>query len=331
MENVAWFKKYQPQSIDDYVFDTIEQEKTAKKWIENNCIDGNILFCGDAGTGKTALSTILIKALINSNFDLQYIKDRSVKAIDGLQGWLEKQPVKSKKKIIYLEEFDKLSREAIGTLKDGMMEKYQETTTFICTTNHINRIDRAIRTRFTHKWTFGTTSNVDGVIVRLSNILTAEKVQFDAEQLKKFIENNCQIGMRDLINSLQIAVINNAIDFTTIKVEKSEQEQQVIEMTMRIFSYLFTSKDASQKKLCLITPMQSEISTFYSGIIDIIQYNMSIDYIDIYYELYRTINFLPIIKIINKYINDIESKRFLNLHFIAFLHDAMKSIINLNI
>ena len=331
MKNIAWFKKYQPDSIDEYIFDTENQKEITMKWIKNDAIDGNILLCGDAGTGKTALSTVLIKALIKSNFDLKYIKDRSVKVIDGLQGWLEKQPVKSKKKIVYLEEFDKLSREAVGTLKDGMMERYQEHTSFICTTNHINRIDRAIRTRFTYQWIFGTTANITGVTERLKYILKQEEVQFDEEKLQHFVENNCQIGLRDLINNIQIASINNNIDFTTIKAEKSEQEEQIIEMSMKIFSFLFTTKDINQKKLCLVTPLHSEIAPLYSGIIDIIQYNMNIDYVDIYYELYHKINFLPVVKIIDKYLNEVDSKRFLSLQYIAFLHDAMKAVISLNL
>ena len=330
MDNIAWFKKFQPKTIDDYVFDTNKQKQQALKWIEDDSINGNLLLCGDAGTGKTALSTILIQTLIKSPYDLQYIKKRSVESIDKLQNWLEKKPVKSIKKIIYLEEFDRLSREAIATLKDGMMEKYQEHVTFICTTNYLNRIDKAIRTRFTHKWVFGITINSEGVVNRLNKILEEEKIKFDLENLQHFVKNNAKIGLRDLINTLQINSINNTIDFTNIKLEKSEQEQQIIELTLKIFSFLFTSKDIKQKHICMISPMNSEIAPFYSGILDLTQYNLELDYESIYIELDDKINFLPITKLIDKYLNELNLKRLLHIQYISFLYDSMKTIVDIN-
>lgn len=330
MDNIAWFKKFQPKAIEDYVFDTNEQKQQALQWIENNSINGNLLLCGDAGTGKTALSTILIQNLIKSSYDLKYIKKRSVESIDKLQNWLEKKPVKSIKKIIYLEEFDRLSREAIATLKDGMMEKYQEHVTFICTTNYLNRIDKAIRTRFTYKWVFGIAVNSEGVVNRLNQILKEEDIKFSLEDLQHFVKNNAKIGMRDLINTLQINSINGTVDFTNIKLEKSEQEQQIIELTLKIFSFLFTTKDIKQKHICMISPMNSEIAAFYSGILDLTQYNLELDYESIYIELDNKINFLPITKLIDKYLNELNSKRLLHIHYISFLYDSIKTIIDIN-
>jgi len=325
----SWFMKYSPKTLDEYVFSDEQYRSTVKQWLEQKFIPGNLVLFGPAGTGKTALSEILIRGTVFSNSDLHRMQKRSVKSLDEVieNGWFEKSPVKSKKKIFYLEEFDKISSESKGTLKDGLMEKYQEYVTFICTTNYFNRIERALQTRFTFQFNL-TTINVNETFNRLKFILDSEKIRFIPEDLKDFIEKNISIGLRDLINCLHINSNNSNIDFKNIFTQKSEFEEQVVSITYDIIKTLWESNIQERRK-CLFTPTTSKISEHYKNLVNIIQYNQNIDYMNIYLELEKQIHYLPTKLVIDKYINELESKRIGYIQYLAFLFEIMKTIIDI--
>ena len=151
IQNIAWFQKYKPTTIDEYVFPNEEFKSYVEKWLQYNTIDGNVLLYGPAGTGKTALTNILIHTFINDNNDLKVVKDKSTANIDKLHTWCVKEPIKSSKKIIYIEEIDRCHANAFNSLKDGLMEKYQNHVTFVATTNFINLIPHAVQSRFSYK------------------------------------------------------------------------------------------------------------------------------------------------------------------------------------
>lgn len=325
--NIAWFRKYQPKTLDEYVFENDEQKQLIKNWLNNNFIDGNILLAGRAGTGKTAIAEILIRSLIKSQSDIIKIK-KSIEEVKDLETWLQKRPVKSAIKIVYLEEFDKLSRAASDFLKDGLMEKYLEYTSFIATTNYINRVDYAVLTRFTHKLLF-TNNNKSGTLKRLSEILTQENISFDLEQLGLFVEKNISIGMRDLINNLQIHCKNGKIELSSVNLQRSDSESIVIDQTINILTFLQTCSDAHARRLCYINPLHSEIAVQYSTILETIQYNQNIDYTDIFMQLDEKIHFLPIKTLIYRYEKQLDMQRIPHIHYLSFLGEAIKSILDI--
>jgi DNA polymerase III delta prime subunit len=321
----SWFYKYQPKTIDEYVFQDDQMKEKITSWINNETIDGNVLFYGPPGTGKTALCEIIIKNIIKTQGDLNRIRDRSVANIDELYNWLQKRPIKSKIKIVYLEEFDKISRQAMDSLKDGKMEKYQEYVAFICTSNYIRKIDPAIQTRFTHKFNLRST-NVAGVSSRLKQILTQEEIEFNEEELYKFTEKNINIGLRDLINTLHINSFNKKLDLKNVILQNSDQEKTLVEQTLNIIKTILTSSDYNSKRLCFINPLNSDISPFYSSIIDITQYNFNLDYSNVFAQLDEEIHFLPIKVLINKYESELDSKRMPHIHYLAFICEVMECI-----
>jgi len=328
----SWFKKYQPNHISEYVFASEEQKVQALEFINNGFIPGNLILYGPAGVGKTALAEILIRELIKYQSDLQRIIKRSVKSLDELieSGWLTKRPVKSKQKIVYLEEFDKLSPEAKGTLKDGLMEKYQEHVSYICTTNFINRIDHALQTRFTFKFNL-TSINEQGTFIRLKQILDNEQIKYDESMFKIFVKNNLGIGLRDLINTLHVNSINGYIDFEKISIQRSEFEEKVVECTLQILETLAKLDDINNKKLCLFNPINSRISTYYTELIDIIQYHQNIDYASVFLRLNEIYPFLPIKVLINDFLSNLDQKKIPYLHYLAFLTKCMETIIEINL
>lgn len=330
LNSISWFKKHQPKTIDDYVFENEEQKEKVKDWISNEIIPGNVLLYGKAGTGKSSLAHLLLYSIIKNQYDLNQVKDKSVDNIDSLHIWCQKKPVKSKKKIIYIEEIDRCSSAAFNSLKDELMEKYQQHVSFICTTNHLNRIEHAVQTRFTFIFNLNS-SNLAGTYSRLQNILEEEKISYTPEGLKLYVENNIQIGLRDMINGLQVNVKNNSIDFTNLRIQKSEQEDEVIKNTLLIFHKIFESRNIKEKSSALSMPMNSIIAAEYSTILEIINYNSELNYTSIYTELASKINYGPLMIIIDRYLSTVESRRFLHIHFAAFLNDSLKCLIELNL
>jgi len=330
MRNTSWFYKYQPKVIEDYVFETEEQKTTILGWINNGFIPGNVIFEGPPGTGKTALSELIIQSIIKSQQDLNIISDLSVKNIDTLTSWLEKRPVKSKQKIIYLEEFDRLSSAAANSLKNRKMEKYQEYCSFICTTNHLNRIERALQTRFTYKFNLSN-PNPEGTYHRIRSILTQENVECDNNLLYQFILKNIKIGIRDIINTIQVNIINNSIDFNNVDIQRAEHEEDIINNTLSIIHSLMTGMDINDKNVCLINPTNSKIASQYTSILNLIQYNNNINYANIFIRISENLNFLPIQKIVNEYLSSLEHKKLPHIHYISFIYDCMKSITDITI
>jgi DNA polymerase III delta prime subunit len=321
--NIAWYAKYLPKTLDEYVFDEPEHQALVDKWLQNGAIEGNLLLSGNAGIGKSCLAYLLINTLIKSPHDLKHIRSRSVAEIDELMSYIKGRAVKSKKKIILFEEVDKISSTSATTLKDTYLEAYQNNVTFIATTNYPNKLDPALKSRFIHLTFSG--KNIDGIIERCKTILQRENVIFEEEQLKQFINTKHKLGLRNILTLLQVNSINNKIDFTNISQEITSSEEDIVENTLKIFEILLES-DAQNKKLIQIQPLQSNVANQFSFILQTIQFSQDLYWDSIFMQINDRTFFLPIKMLCSKYIEDIEKKRLPHLHFIAFLYEAIKTI-----
>lgn len=330
LENSSWFEKYKPRTFDDYVFESQEMKDEVKRWLDVGAIPGNLLLYGPAGTGKSALSSLLINSMIKHRSDLLIPPDKKAETMDNLVTFCIKQPVKSKKKIIYIEEIDRMHPAAMNSLKEKSMEKYQDHVSFICTTNFINGIEHAVRTRFTYKYNLQC-KNVEGVYLRLKHILDNEKVQYQEQDLMDFVSNNILMGLRDLINTMQVGVIGNSINFASLQLQRSEQEGELIELTLALFRELFNLQDYNEKRVCAINPRNSKIASQYNSILEIVQYNYEINYQGVLTGLSDKIQFLPIQFIIDKYVHSLHTRKYLHIHYLSFVYESMDAILKISI
>jgi DNA polymerase III delta prime subunit len=325
----SWFMKYKPKNIDEYVFETEELKTQVQKWLEAGHIDGNLLLCGKPGTGKSALISILGNIFIKQPNDLNKVKSRSVQEIDALSTWVQKRPVKSTKKIVVIEEFDRLSVQALIQLKDGILEHYQTHVTFIATTNYLNKIDPAVQSRFNHIIEFKGI-NQEGTYVRLKQILDSEDIKYNEDQLKEYTFTNYSMGLRNLITSLQVNAINGQVDFSNIKTKISDNESIIIDNTLEIMNIVLAATDITSKKLMLSSPLNSPIAQPYSQILEITQFSRDLHYETIYEDINNKIHFLPLKILISQYLESHSTKKLPYLHYLAFLSEAIDRVLKLN-
>jgi DNA polymerase III delta prime subunit len=140
------WEKWRPKNIDDIIL-----LPRIRKHFESG-INGNYIFYGHYGTGKTSLARILIG---------KYSKDKSFlelnsslfTSIDVLRGEIENfckfSPMMDTGdgvKYIFLDEFERVSSQFQDAFK-AFIEKYNKNVRFIITTNHINKISDGIKSR----------------------------------------------------------------------------------------------------------------------------------------------------------------------------------------
>ena len=108
-------------------------------------IQTNMIFYGSSGIGKTTLANILSDEhnmlKLNGKLGVDVLTTTIQKHLQGLSFG-----TKSDLKVIYIDEFDRASKQLQEALK-GFMEDY-EYARFIFTTNHISDIDKELRSRF---------------------------------------------------------------------------------------------------------------------------------------------------------------------------------------
>jgi len=319
--------KYAPKSIEDYIFEDEELKTRVTEWCEQGRIPGNILLYGKAGVGKTVLCEILIRSIIKSQHDLNRIRSRSVAEIDELLPWLQKQPVKSNQKIVYFEEFDKISKVAQTTLKDGLLEKFQSNSSFIVTTNTINRIDPALVSRFNFRIEIKG-NNIVGIEERLASILKAEKIEYDEERLNQFVVSNHRAGMRNMITLLQSNSSCGNVDFSKTNVGIDSYEDKISKLTIRIFQKMFTTHDPMARKLALLQPLNNSIvAQEYAELSEILQFTRNLDWGLIFEDIAETVKFVPIQMLCMTYMDSIDHKKMPYICYLSFIYEAEKALV----
>lgn len=196
-----WFEKYRPKSFSDYVFQDAQHERTVKQWIAEGQIP-HLLFSGVQGSGKTALSKLLIDGLGIDEMDLLEVNASNKNGVDYVRdeiiSFVETMPM-GRLKVVHLEEFDYMSQAAQGMLRD-VLGNDGGTFRFICTCNYENRIIPALKSRF-QTFRFKAPDQ-EHVLINMIAMLEAEQVEADPEVIYTYIQQ-AYPDIRKVIGNLE--------------------------------------------------------------------------------------------------------------------------------
>lgn len=134
-KDFLYWERFRPQSMKNLIL-----LPRIRNFLENG-INTHLIFYGTTGLGKTTLAHILSKdnptLLLNSSLDTSIDVVRTT--ITDFIRKLDFNYPADKKKIIILDEFERVSDQYQDALK-AFMEKYHDHARFILTTNHINKV-----------------------------------------------------------------------------------------------------------------------------------------------------------------------------------------------
>jgi replication factor C small subunit len=223
-DNSLWAERYRPDTIDDYICDDSMVE------IVNNFIVKKdipqLLFYGDAGSGKTTLSKIITNKIpcdvlyvnASDNTGVDFIRDK-VRPFAAASGFHDL-------KIVILDEADFLSANAQASLRN-LMETYSQNTRFILTCNYVEKIIKPLVSRC-------QVYNIEPpnkqlVALYLKNIFDKENVGYELDDIKTII-NDFYPDIRKIVNYSQQISTSGAVKHIKTQTVGFDVKQKLISL-----------------------------------------------------------------------------------------------------
>lgn len=199
--DTLWVEKYRPQCLDDVII-----PKRVRDQIQNfidNGISRHILMYGGTGLGKTTIARILAKGSTSKFINAS--RERGIDVVRNEIVPFTKVASFSTTKILILDEIDNLSSDAMLSMR-GEMESCAKTTRIIATCNYVQRLEKAIRSRFGCKIDFDFKGQEKKEVLiqkvkRIRAICEKEGITITDGAIKQLISKYAD--MRDIIESLQ--------------------------------------------------------------------------------------------------------------------------------
>ncbi len=198
VNHTLWTEKYRPTKLDDYVGNEHLKTKVAG-YLENDDIPHLLLF-GRAGTGKTTLAKLIVKSIDCDYMIINASDENNVEMVrTKVKNFASSMGFK-KFKVIILDEFDYMSKEAQAILRN-LMETFSAHCRFILTCNYVEKVIEPIQSRCQSFQIVPPTKK--DVAVQMSKILKAEGVEFDVKDLVPIIDASYP-DIRKVINTCQL-------------------------------------------------------------------------------------------------------------------------------
>lgn len=257
----AWEEKYRPEKVEDCVLPE-STKNLFQSYIENKNIP-NLLLSGQHGSGKTTSAIAMCKEI---GCDYLFINGSSENGVDmfrtKLTNYASSVSLSGGKKVIIIDEADRLSPNAFDALKAGT-EAFHKNCTFIMTSNHRNRVPAPILSRFTEvEFTISKTEKktlITQFFKRICVILSRENIEYDKEVLAVLI-NKFFPDYRKTLVELQRYSINGKIDSGILS--------QVGDIQLKDLIKFLKDKDYTKTRGWVVANLDSDPNTIYRKIYD---------------------------------------------------------------
>jgi len=200
-KKALWTERYRPSNLSELILPKRIEQKL------QNGVYGNFMFYGSPGNGKSSTAKVLTgdnpTLWINASMDtgIDHIRTTvtefcsTLSVIDG----------EKKLKYVVFDEFDGCSSQAFLSLK-SLIEQFAQTTRFIATCNHFNKIPEAIQSRF-ECFNFDYTNEEEQeiekkYIKRVYEILKTEGIDIDKDALFALVARKFP-DLRSIVGALQ--------------------------------------------------------------------------------------------------------------------------------
>jgi replication factor C small subunit len=212
-----WSEKYRPQKIQDLVL-CDNDKRIIENFIKNDEIP-NLLFYGNAGTGKTTTGKILISALDAEDLFLNCAEVGIDDVRSTISNFSKTKSFNGKKKIVFLDEIDSASPNAQRGLRNTM-EENAAYCRYILTSNYIHNVIVPLQSRCQ---TIQLSPPINLIVKRIKYILENENVSIDFENKTKLVLLIKKIfpDIRKTINEVQKYCIDGILQIPDVtKVDK---------------------------------------------------------------------------------------------------------------
>jgi hypothetical protein len=213
--NTSWTELHRPHTLEDLALDSAVRRQIAG-YMAADALPHHLILHGPPATGKTSLADILAQHSFSSNQHEHVIRvsaseTRSVEFVrDQVIPWVRSRGGLFRilggdwRGMVLFSEADGLTAEAQAVLKDAM-EQYASTTAFVFTTNSIDKLNEALRSRCMviemRNPPFEERVRV------LSKVLEREGIESDPFSLVEFASAHCD--MRVLLRAAQDSVASH--------------------------------------------------------------------------------------------------------------------------
>lgn len=232
-----WVEKYRPSSLEDYVLNP-DLKDYFRSMVKNNALQ-SMSFAGVQGSGKTTLARILSKEFDAETLFVKCATDGTLDILrTKIQEFCNAMSMDGKIKIVILDEVDSSSSSGANNFQMALrtlIEAAQDDTRFLLTCNFSAKVLPAILSRCP---LIPLKFDKRDLLQRVRFILDAEKVEYDRESLKLFIEESFRFypDCRRIINYLQFCCNTGKLVVKLSQVVDSDKSSFLRELVEKIRS-----------------------------------------------------------------------------------------------
>jgi len=206
--------RYKPKTYKDIVLlDRID------RYIHSKIKEGNInnlLLSGKPGLGKTTLANIIVNEVDGISLFINGSLDSGIDSIrNDVINFVSHRSLQPK--FVIIDEVDGLSNSAQNSLK-SLIERYQNSTRFIFTTNSGERVIEPLKSRLAFI-DFDFNNSEEKIELfhkyyeRIEYILKKENIEYIDDNLKRLIVDNFP-DMRKIIDEVEHFTVDGVLDYT---------------------------------------------------------------------------------------------------------------------